>query len=75
MIWTGLAMSPSVVSAFPNAMSIFGGQQSARTIHFFGTLVLGVFALVHLVMIWRAGFWTRTRAMITGRTAATKEHP
>ncbi|MGH9657150.1 MAG: cytochrome b/b6 domain-containing protein [Bryobacteraceae bacterium] len=67
MIWTGLAMSPAVVSAFPAAMSVFGGQQSARTIHFFGTALLALFLLVHVVMVYRAGFRKRTRAMITGK--------
>src|SRR5690349_11171954 len=35
VVWTGLAMSPAVVSTFPAAVTVFGGQQSARTIHFF----------------------------------------
>src|SRR6202051_2928139 len=38
VIWTGLAMSPAVVSAFPFTVTAFGGQQSARTIHFFVTV-------------------------------------
>ncbi len=67
MIWTGLAMSPAVVSAFPTAMSVFGGHQSARTLHFVLTLALTAFALIHVVMVIRAGFVSRTRAMITGR--------
>jgi thiosulfate reductase cytochrome b subunit len=75
MIWTGLAMSPAVVSAFPAAMTVFGGQQSARTIHFFGTTLLVLFLLVHIAMVCLAGFGNRMRAMITGRAAAQKEHP
>ena len=73
IIWTGLAMSPAVVSAFPAMVSTLGGQQSARTIHFFVTILLTLFLLVHLVMICLAGFWTRTEAMITGRPADQKE--
>ena len=38
MIWTGLAMSPAIASAFPAVVTVFGGQQSARTIHFFVSL-------------------------------------
>ncbi len=68
VVWTGLAMSPAFVSAVPVAVTAFGGQQSARTIHFFVTLALLLFLLIHLVMIALAGFWSRTRAMITGRT-------
>ena len=74
MIWTGLAMSPAFVSAFPAAVSVFGGQQSARTIHFFLTIVLFGFLLVHVGMVWLAGFRYRMRAMVTGRAASIQEH-
>src|SRR5271156_5461550 len=67
VIWTGLAMSPGFVSAFPTTATVFGGQQSARTIHFFVTLALVLFLVVHVVMICVAGFRSRMRAMITGR--------
>ena len=67
IIWTGLAMSPAVASVFPSAVSVLGGQQSARTIHFFVTVVLVLFLLVHIMMIVLAGFRNRMRAMITGR--------
>jgi thiosulfate reductase cytochrome b subunit len=67
MIWTGLAMSPAVVSAFPGAMSVFGGHQSARTLHFLATIALTAFTVIHVVMVIRAGFGNRMRAMITGR--------
>jgi thiosulfate reductase cytochrome b subunit len=67
VIWTGLAMSPSFVSAFPATVNLLGGQQSARTIHFFVSLFLVLFVLVHVVMVWFAGFRRRMRAMITGR--------
>ena len=74
-IWTGLAMSPAIVSAFPTVVTVFGGQQSARTIHFFVSVLLVLFLLIHVVMVGRAGFGNRMRAMITGRTASRKEHP
>jgi thiosulfate reductase cytochrome b subunit len=70
MIWTGLAMSPAFVSAFPVTVTSLGGQQSARTIHFFVTIALTVFVLVHVVMICVAGFKRRMRAMITGKMIA-----
>lgn len=66
VIWTGLAMSPAFVSAFPATVNVLGGQQSARTLHFFVSLALVLFLLVHVAMIFLAGFWTRMRAMITG---------
>jgi len=73
IIWTGLAMSPSFVSAFPSAVNILGGQQSARTLHFFLTGVLVLFLLVHLLMVLLAGFRSRVRAMVTGRAADPME--
>ena len=74
IVWTGLAMSPAFVSAVPAAVTAFGGQQSARTIHFFVSIFLVLFLLVHIAMICRAGFKSRMRAMITGRAGVPKEH-
>ncbi len=74
VIWTGLAMSPAIASAFPATVTVFGGQQSARTIHFFVSVFLVLFLLIHIVMVCLAGFRNRMRAMITGRTAVGKEH-
>ena len=73
VIWTGLAMSLAFVSAFPATVTLLGGQQSARTIHFFVSLSLVMFLLVHIVMVWFAGFRSRMRAMITGRAGTDKE--
>jgi len=69
VIWTGLAMSPAIASVFPAAVAVLGGQQSARTIHFFVSVFLVLFLLVHIMMIFLAGFSNRMRAMITGRAA------
>jgi len=66
VIWTGLAMSPAFVSAFPATVEILGGQQSARTLHFLFVIALVLFLLVHVCMIIRAGFLKRMRAMIMG---------
>jgi thiosulfate reductase cytochrome b subunit len=74
VIWTGLAMSPAVASAFPATVTSFGGQQSARTIHFFVSVFLLLFLLVHMAMVCLAGFRNRMRAMVTGRTGAHKEY-
>ena len=68
MIWTGLAMSPAVTSVFPALVTVLGGHQCARTIHFFGAVLLVLFVVVHIAMVWRAGFWKRVGAMITGGT-------
>jgi thiosulfate reductase cytochrome b subunit len=67
VIWTGSAMSPAFVSAIPATVTLLGGQQSARTLHFLVSLALVLFLVVHVVMVCLAGFTTRMRAMITGR--------
>jgi thiosulfate reductase cytochrome b subunit len=73
VIWTGLAMSPTFTAAFPSTVILLGGKQSARTIHFLVSIALVLFLFVHIVMICLAGFWRRTRAMITGRAGARTE--
>jgi thiosulfate reductase cytochrome b subunit len=73
VIWTGLAMSPAFVSAVPASVTLLGGRQSARTLHFFVSLALLLFLIVHIAMICLAGFKHRTRAMITGRAGAQLE--
>jgi thiosulfate reductase cytochrome b subunit len=73
VIWTGLAMSPAFVSAIPATVTLLGGQQSARTLHFFVSVALLLFLLVHVVMVCLAGFRNRMRAMITGRAPTPME--
>jgi thiosulfate reductase cytochrome b subunit len=75
VIWTGLAMSPAIASAFPAVVTVLGGQQSARTIHFFVSVFLLLFLLVHIAMVCVSGFRNRMRAMITGRADAHEENP
>lgn len=65
-VWTGLAMSPSFVSAFPLTVNLLGGTQSARTIHFFDSLALTLFVLVHVFMVVRSGFKRSMKAMTIG---------
>jgi len=72
VIWTGLAMSPAFVSAVPSTVTILGGRQSARTLHFLVSVSLVAFLLVHVAMVWFAGFGTRVMAMITGAPAPTR---
>jgi thiosulfate reductase cytochrome b subunit len=74
VILTGLALSPGFNSAFPLAVNLLGGRQSARTLHFFVSGALLLFLIIHIVMIATSGFWTRTRPMIIGRAASPEEH-
>jgi thiosulfate reductase cytochrome b subunit len=73
VVWTGLAMSLTIEGAFPGLVIMLGGRQSARTLHLFLSIALVVFLLVHVLMVYRAGFRTRMRAMITGRLPTIKE--
>ena len=66
-------MSPAVASAIPAAVTVLGGQQSARTIHFFVSGFLVLFLLVHILMVCLAGFRNRVGAMITGRLTERME--
>jgi len=73
MIWTGLAMSPALVSVAPLIVSVLGGHQSARTIHFAVAVALTLFVVGHIVMVALAGFGAYVGAMITGDMPAGKE--
>ena len=65
-LWTGLGMSFGMTSVFPILATALGGHQSARTLHFVCVVVLLLFVMVHVLMIYLAGFWRTVRAMITG---------
>lgn len=67
MLLTGLAMSPGMDAAFPFLLDMFGGRQSARTIHFIAASFIVIFVVVHLVMVLITGVWNNLRSMITGR--------
>lgn len=66
MILTGLAMSPSMNAVLPFLPEVFGGRQTARTIHFTIMLLLVLFFLVHILMILAAGPVNELRSIITG---------
>ena len=65
-LWTGLGMSFGMTSVFPILATALGGHQSARTLHFVCVVLLLLFVMVHILMIYLAGFWRSVRAMITG---------
>jgi thiosulfate reductase cytochrome b subunit len=75
MILTGLTMSPAMVAAWPWLIDLFGGRQSARSIHFIAAGLLVLFVVVHLLMVLLAGPFNEVRSMITGRFRLPKEKP
>ena len=66
IVLTGLTMSPAVTAAFPFLLSLFGGQQSARTIHFFAFVALVLFVVGHVIMVIKSGFKRQIRSMTVG---------
>jgi Ni/Fe-hydrogenase b-type cytochrome subunit len=67
VILTGLTMSPAMNAAWPWLLDLFGGRQSARSIHFLCAFFIVLFILVHLLMVVLAGPVNEVRSMITGR--------
>lgn len=73
MVLTGLSMSPGMNAGFPWLPELFGGRQSARTIHFLTASLLVLFVLVHVLMVLLSSPWNSLRAMVTGRFAIRQE--
>jgi thiosulfate reductase cytochrome b subunit len=66
IVLTGLTMSPGMDAAWPWLLDVFGGRQTARTIHFVMMTLLVIFFLVHIIMVFAAGPINELRSMITG---------
>ena len=66
IIFTGLAMSPAMDSGWPWLLDIFGGRQSARSLHFIAMVALVGFFFVHIAMVVLAGPINELRSMISG---------
>jgi Ni/Fe-hydrogenase b-type cytochrome subunit len=66
MIATGLTMSPGINAGAPWLLDLFGGRQSARSIHFIAAWALVAFFLVHILMVLLAGPVNEVRSMVTG---------
>jgi len=66
LVLTGLGMSPAMNAAWGWILDIFGGRQSARSIHFIAAWLIALFILVHVVMVILAGPLNEIRSMITG---------
>ncbi|MGU3538273.1 cytochrome b/b6 domain-containing protein [Methylobacterium sp. A54F] len=66
MVLAGLAMSPAMDAAVPFLTEVFGGRQSARSIHFIVANLLVLFVIVHVLLVLVSGFWNNMRGMVTG---------
>jgi Ni/Fe-hydrogenase b-type cytochrome subunit len=66
MIFTGMAISPGMDAAWPFLLDLFGGRQSARSIHFIVAWALFAFVVLHLVLLLLNRPLRNTLDMITG---------
>lgn len=66
LILSGLAMSPGMNAAWPWLIDLFGGRQSARSVHFIAVWAMIAFIVVHVLMVLLAGPVNEVRSMVTG---------
>lgn len=70
-ILTGAAQSPAIEARFPRYVRLFGGRQSARSLHFLGLAAFGIFIVIHLTMLFCWGWGRLTALMIFGSVRNT----
>jgi thiosulfate reductase cytochrome b subunit len=66
IVLTGLTMSPTIDTAFPWLLTLFGGRQAARTIHFIACFTFVGFIVIHVLEVILTGFFNNIRSMVTG---------
>jgi len=74
IVLTGLTMSPTIDTAFPWLLTIFGGRQAARTIHFLACFSFVGFIVIHVLQVILTGFLNNIRSMVTGWFVVKHEH-
>jgi thiosulfate reductase cytochrome b subunit len=74
VILMGMAMSPFLDSLIPGWVDLFGGRQSARTIHFIVAWLLVAFVFIHVFEVMITGVWNNLRSMITGQYKIDTSH-
>jgi len=67
IILTGMTMSPGLNAAIPWLVDLFGGRQTARSLHFLFAMGILGFIIIHLVQVVLAGVWNEIRSMVTGK--------
>ena len=67
IVLAGWAMSPWLNSLLPGWVDLFGGRQSARSVHFIVAWLLVAFVAVHVFEVLVSGVWNHLRSMVTGR--------
>jgi thiosulfate reductase cytochrome b subunit len=72
MLISGLAQMPAFTAIAPWLIDLFGGRQTARTLHVVGMMVLLLFLAVHVLRVVATGPVNQVRAMITGKYLLTR---
>lgn len=75
LVLTGITMSPAMNAAWPWLLDLFGGRQSARSLHFIAAMLMLGFIVVHLAMVLLAGPLNEVRSMVTGWFRPPPERP
>jgi Ni/Fe-hydrogenase b-type cytochrome subunit len=66
VLLTGLTMFPQLDVALHWLPAVFGGRQSARSIHFILAFGFALFTFGHVFMVLTTGFLNNMRSMVTG---------
>ena len=74
VILMGWAMSPFLNTLIPSWVDLFGGRQTARTIHFIVAWLLVGFVFIHVFEVIITGLWNNLRSMITGQFRIDTSH-
>ncbi len=74
IVLAGWAMSPWLNSLWPGWVDLFGGRQSARSVHFIVAWLLVAFVAIHVFEVVVSGLWNHMRSMVTGRYRITAGH-
>ncbi|MEZ5688991.1 MAG: cytochrome b/b6 domain-containing protein [Caenibius sp.] len=69
MIGTGITLSPAMNANWPGLLDLFGGRQSARSIHFIMAWGLFGFLVLHVTLVILSGPFRQMRDMVTGGSA------
>ncbi len=65
-ILSGIAMSPAIVNRFPAYARLFGGRQSARSIHFLTMAGFVAFLAVHVTLVVMTGLVRNMNHIVMG---------
>ncbi len=74
MMATGLTLSPGIDAFAPWLLDLFGGRQSARTLHFIFATGILLFIIVHVAEVFLAGPINEIRSIVTGKYHVPPDH-